>query len=316
MYSAGDIIDMNEVLKKLLDSDVLTEETKQQIEQSFNETLNEEIQKAKQQATTDVQAQLTEQWVSERDALIEAIDTKVGDMLQTELTELKQDIEKFRDLEAEYAQRIVETKGEMSEELKGDLTELVEKIDSFLEIRLSAELEELKEDIDQVKKNEFGRRIFESVVDEYVENFQDPESAHATLSEFKQKLKQANEQLEEAESERDSLKRQIKMKQVLSPLVGKPREVMEAILKTVDTDNLEEGYNTFITRVIHESDDNDNYSEKEGKVLAENDQNPFNRGITVDQQLITGDVDPIIQTNNQNVDLDEGLQNLKKLAGL
>ena len=183
--------------------------------------------------------------------------------------ELKEDIERFRDLEAEYAEKLVEAKGAMSDELKDDLMELVEKVDAFLEIRLGAEIEELREDLENVRQNDFGRRIFEAVVEEFTANFADEESAENSLRETTERLHDAEEALAESEAKRLEIERTIAMEEVLSPLEGRQREVMEAILRNVDTEHLEEGYKTFIGRVIRETDD----SEKEGSVLAESKDN-------------------------------------------
>src|SRR5665811_2235266 len=138
---------MDEILKKLFETEVLSAEVKAELEQAFKTKLEEAVAVATASASADTKAQLSEQWVTERDALVEAIDSKVGDFLDAELGELKDDIERFRDLEAEHAEKLVEAKAEMAHELKGDLKELVEKIDSFLEIRIAAEVEELREDL-------------------------------------------------------------------------------------------------------------------------------------------------------------------------
>ena len=259
---------MEELLQKLLEADILTEDTRKELEDAFKSQLDEATATAKEETQADVRAELTEQWVTERDNLIEAIDSKVGEMLAQEMTELKEDIDKFRDLEAEYAEKLVEAKGEMGDELKGDLRELVEKIDSFLEMRLKTEMSELKEDISEVRKNDFGRRIYEAVASEFANNHADKGSAEVSLREAKKRLSDTTATLEETETKLASVERGLQMENVLSPLTGKSRDVMEAILKTVDTNKLEEGYKTFIGRVIRESDE-DVKSEKESKVLAE-----------------------------------------------
>jgi len=261
---------MEQLLEKLLEAEVLSKETKKELEEAFNTQLKEAIEAAKQEAAADVRAELTEQWYKDRDTLIEAIDKKVGEFLENEIEELKGDVEKFRDLEAEYAEKIVEAKGAMSNELKNDLKELIEKIDAFLEIRLAAEVEELKEDIDAQRRNQFGRKIFEAFVDEFTSNYSDDESAEATVRELQQQLADTSTSLEESEKARAELEREIEMDKVLSPLSGRQKEVMEAILRNVDTKNLEHGYKTFIGRVIREAENESGAgSEKEEKVLAE-----------------------------------------------
>jgi len=255
---------MEELLQKLFEADILSEETKKDLESAFKTKLDEAIVAAKETAADDVRAELTEQWVEQRDQLVEAVDAKVDDFLGREVEELKEDIERFRDLEAEYAEKLVEAKAAMSDELKDDLLELVEKVDSFLEMRLASEIDELREDLDSQRKNEFGRRVFEAFSEEFMVNYSDDESAEISLRETQIRLADTEEALEESEKARAEIDRIVELERILAPLTGRQKEVMEAILKTVATEQLEEGYKTFIGRVIREND-----SEKEGSVLAE-----------------------------------------------
>ena len=258
---------MDELLQKLLEADVLSADTKKELSEAFSAKLEEAVEAAKNEAAADVRTELTEQWVQERDALIEAIDSKVGDFLAEEIGELKDDIDRFRDLETEYAEKLVEAKAQMGNELKGDLAELVEKIDAFLEIRLAAEMEELKEDIEHHRKNDFGRRVVEAFADEWAANFADDESLEGTLRETEERLVDTQKALEDSERKLSRMEREKKLDEVLSPLDGRARDVMEAILRNVATDQLDEGYKTFIGRVLRESAED--ASEKEDKVLAE-----------------------------------------------
>lgn len=301
---------MDELLQKLMEAEVLSEETKSEIEAAVQSQLSEAIDAAKEEAAADVRAELTEQWVTERDALIEAVDSKVDELLEGEIDELKDDIERFRDLEAEYAEKLVEARASMADELRGDLGELVEKIDAFLEIRLSAELEELKEDIDTVKKNDFGKRVFEAFKNEFESSYADDESAEVSLRETEERLEETSSALEKAEAKIAKMERERKMKEVLSPLAGRQKEVMEAILKNVDTENLVEGYKTFIGRVIKETEEFK--SEKEEKVLAESEESDE---AIVEEAVVTGDLDESIVEENNTIAQTE-LDKWKALAGI
>ena len=306
---------MDELLQKLLEAEILTEDTKNDLESAFKKQLDEAVTDAKEKAAADVRADLTEQWVKERDTLIEAIDAKVGEYLETEIDELKEDIDRFRDLEAEYADKLVEAKSTMSAEVKEDLKDLVEKIDAFLEIRLAAEVEELREDIEEVRKNEFGRKIFEAFQTEFTKNYADDDSLEGTLRETEARLQDIQEAFERSETKRAELEREIKMDKVLSPLSGRQREVMEAILRNVDTANLEEGYNTFIGRVLREADAPAN-SEKEEKVLAESEKVTSNNKDKTQGKVVTGDREATLTESEQNKGSKSNLDHLRKLAGI
>lgn len=306
---------MDELLQKLLEAEILSEDTKKELEDAFKTQLDEAIAAAKEEAAADVRTELTEQWVKERDALVEAIDTKVGEYLDEEMSDLKEDIDRFRDIEAEYAEKLVEEKAAMRGELKEDLKDLVEKVDAFLEIRLAAEVEELREDIDVVRKNTFGRKIFEAFAEEFTQSYSDEESAEASLRETEERLSDAEQALEESERKRTDLERTIKMEQILEPLSGRQKDVMEAILRNVDTDNLEEGYKTFIGRVLRESTEEETAdSEKEEKVLAEGEkkeEDKITEGVEV-----TGDGEETVIEESADEAAATRLAYLQKLAGI
>jgi len=305
---------MDELLHKLLETDVLSADTKEQLEEAMTSKIQEAVESAKTEAAADVRAELTEQWISERDVLIEAIDSKVNEYLTVELDELKEDIERFRDLEAEHAEKLVEAKAQMSDELKANLVELVEKIDAFLEIRLNAEMEELKEDITEVRKVNFGRKMFEAFAVEYASNYADDDSLEGTLRETKERLTDTSSALEEAESKLASMTRDSKMGDVLAPLTGRSKEVMEAILRNVPTDQLEEGYKTFIGRVLKETIETVDASEKETPVLAE--------GTKIDEKevetvVVSGDTENLIESDeSQSADELARIERIRKLAGI
>lgn len=269
---------MDELLKKLLAADVLTEETKSEIETAVKSQLEEAMKAAREEATALVTAELNEQWISERETLIEALDAKITETLAEEIADLKGDIERFRDLEAEHAAKLVEAKEEMATQLKGDIATLIEKLDAFLEVRLSSELEELREDFAAVKKQQFGKTVFEAFVSEFRKFYTEDGSSEAKLSEAEQRLADASAALEEAEKKVAKMERAAKMEAVLKPLSGRGREVMEAILKNVETSMLEEAYKTYVGRVLKESAD-EQTSEKEEKVLAEGEVKPVVAGV-------------------------------------
>lgn len=309
---------MDEVLKKLLEAEVLSPEVKAELETAFKKTLDEAVETAKASAAADTKAQLTEQWIVERDNLVEAIDQKVGDFLDAEIGELKGDIERFRDLEAESAEKLVEAKAEMANELKADLKELVEKIDSFLEIRIAAEIEELREDLEVVKKNEFGRRIFEAFSEEFM-RFADTDDKAATVGELEKRLEETSKQLEESEKKRGKMAREKKLKEVLAPLSGRSRDVMEAILKNVDTEQLDEAYKTFIGRVIRESEATG--SEKESPVLAEGaskkpETKPTAKVVEAKTVAVTGDTEVVTEGEVAPKTTPDTMARLKRIAGI
>lgn len=274
---------MDELLKKLLSNEVLTEETKKELEGAFKQRIDEEITRARNDAKAEVTAELNEKWISERDTLIEALDAKVSEVLSDELKELREDIERFRDLEAEHAEKLVEAKSEMAGGLKKDMDALIEKLDKFLEVRLNKELTELREDIEEQRKKKFGQRVFEAFVDEFKKYYAADDSVEGKLNETESRLGDALEALEQSEQKVAQLERSKKMEEVLKPLSGRAKEVMEAVLKSVDTLMLEDAYTTYVGRVLKDVDtsvkatDTKKTSEKETPVLAEEEKKGDNK---------------------------------------
>ena len=60
---------MDELLNKLLAAEILTEETKADLEATFQAKLDEAYATAQAAATATVTAELNEQWIAERDTL-------------------------------------------------------------------------------------------------------------------------------------------------------------------------------------------------------------------------------------------------------
>lgn len=248
---------MEEILKKLLESEVLSEETKTDLTEAWQEAVAAKKAELKEEAALEVRAELAEQWIKERDILIDKIDTFVSEQLAQEFEELRADIERFRDLEAEYAGKIVEEKQKLSESLSVQLDELVDKIDSFFEVRLAEELEELKEDLEVAKQNDFGRKIFEAFVSEYAKSYVDEDSIQTKLNIAESKLEDAAKRLAEVEQEKAQLLREQKMEEILKPLSGSKKEQMALVLKNIETHKLDEAYNYFIGRIIKEDTSSD-----------------------------------------------------------
>lgn len=311
---------MDELLKKLLSANVLTEETRVELEAAFRAQLDEAVKSARDEAHATVTAELNEQWITEREALIEALDTKVTEALAEEISELRADIENFRDLEVETNQFRADMKQQFSESLKGDVATLIENLDTFLEVRLTAELDELREDVAEVKKNEFGKKVFESFVSEFKKHYADDGSVEARLSETEQRLEDALATLEETEKKASVLERSIKLEKILAPLSGRSKEVMEAILKNIDTSLLEDAYKTYVGRVLKETaKPADEPSEKEDKVLAEGKKETVKSGVVKngdDKQQLKEDAN--LQTADRKSISglsDEARAQLRRLAG-
>ena len=289
---------MDEILKKLLQSELLSEETKAEISEQWSSTVETFKSQVREEVSIEIRSELAEQWISERDELIDKLDEFVTEALENEVSELKGDIDRFRDVEAEYAERLIEQKHEMAAQMAEELDGLVDKIDAFFEARLGLELEELKEDLEIVKENEFGRKIFEAFATTYSKSYVDEDSVYSKLAITEAKLQDVEDQLSELEDQKSLMIRESKMEQVLANLSGKKREHMAMVLRNVETERLEESYKYFIGRVLKEEDKSifENATKKPTTVIT---GNPLNESVATAKVTASAE-----------------LANLKRLAGI
>jgi len=314
---------MDELLQKLVESELLTEDTKHQLEEALSKKMEEKTQQIREEVETEVKTELAEKYAADKEELVEAMDTALEKALNEEISELREDIESFRNLETEYAEKLVESRQQMADNVKKDMTELLEGLDAYVDQRLHAELDELRESIEDVRKENHGRKILETIGEEYRKMFTEEEDLEQQALEKEEALKQVNEQLKEAKDELRRVERDQKMEEVLESLSGQKKEVMSAILQGVPTEQLDEAYRRYIGRVLTETS-NDDSSEKDNSVLAEKENEDESnvddlRVASGDSSVITEDLDNAddLPENSQVRKLDEKTRNrLKMLSGI
>lgn len=292
---------MHEILNKLLQSELLSEETKAEISEQWTASVEAFKTQVREEVSGEVRLQLAEQWATERDELVGKVDTFVAEALTKELEELRGDIDRFRDLEAEYAEKLVEEKHALAAEVATELDQLVDKIDEFLEMRLTAEMEELKEDLTVVKQNEFGRKIFEAFSETFGQSYVDEDAIQSRLVVAEAKLADAEKMLAEREESLNKMVREAKLEQILSPLTGKKREQMAMVLRSVDTNRLEESYKFFIGRILKEEE------EPQAQKLSEDKS-------VKSTKIVTGEPEVIKESVQDSKE--QSLANLRRLAGI
>lgn len=294
---------MDEILQKLLSSELLSEDAKSEISSQWNEAVTQYKETVRESVTMEVRNELAEQWATERDALVENVESFVAEKLNEEIAELKADIERFRDLEAEYAEKIVEEKHSMADQLAEELDSLVDKIDAFFDLRLTEEMAELKEDLEIVKQNEFGRKIFEAFATEFNRTQIDEDSTQSKLVATAGKLEDANKQIAALEAQNAQIVRESKLEKILAPLSGKKREQMAFVLQTIETSRLEEAYDQFIGRVLKE----------DAQPSAKPEAKPLNEG--AGNVVVTGE-ESARAAQAKQVASEDKFSQLRKLAGI
>lgn len=229
-------------LQAILESEILTADTKTQIQTAF-EAMREE---AIEEASKELEVKYAKKFEERGEAITAELISVVGELVKEEVSELKEDVEKYRGLEVEYATKLEQFKGEYQKKLS-------EGVQAAVAGLVEEEMGELKEDLEESKKNHLGKRIFEAFKAEYEENGL-AEDVTAEIDSLKAQLAESKKAQAKALQESDELKRGAVMESLLSNLTGTKRAVMQTILESVETGKLEERYNECVSQVLSESE--------------------------------------------------------------
>ena len=263
----------NEVLKALLENELLTDDVKQSVTEAFDAIVEEQKQLAEEKATKEagialnealdeaktemeakVRTELATKFVSEKEELIKTLDETVQGLLTSEIEDLKEDISKFRDLEVEFAAKLEDEKESLAETFADEKKVFITKIDEFVETRLTAEMQELNEDIQHIKQNEAGMKIFEAFKATHEDLLPDSDgtmaSVKATISELEAKNVEVMQVAEALGTKVVELQRASVLETTLAPLSGKRKAVMESILLGYKPEQFGKVYEKMVGRVM------------------------------------------------------------------
>ena len=184
------------------------------------------------------------------------------------------------------------------------------KVEGLLETTIKTELTTLKEDIQVAKENTFGRKIFETFAGEFMGSYLNEGTEVAKLNKSLNKL---TAKLDEAKSTvakkevllkesarasrvaTDKVERKLIMNEMMAPLSKQQKEVMNALLESTKTTNLQNAFNKYLPSVLKE----DAKPNQNKKVLSESSKE------------ITGGKAMVAEAN-----VDANIVNLRKLAGI
>jgi hypothetical protein len=170
--------------------------------------------------------------------------------------------EKIKDLET----KMKTMKSEL-ETLKAKfVAESAKKVSGIVSSHLKGELSQLKEDIKSARKNNFGRKIYESFASEFSTTYlndkaetrkvmQVLEHKNRQLEEAKTKLQQAATLVESKNREvriiRESTQREQVMGKLLSTLNKEKAQVMSSLLESVQTPKLQNAFDKYLPAVLN-----------------------------------------------------------------
>jgi hypothetical protein len=282
----------------------VTSELREEFAQKYEHDKAAMVEAVEAMLADRLQAELVE-FADDRQGLIEArakyakkmkhdskaMESFVLKTLQKELSELHEDRQKVADNMSKLESFIVDALAKEIAEFHADKKDLAEtKVKLVRESKakfeaikkefiakssqivketvakgLQKEITQLKEDIDSARRNDFGRRIFESFASEYAVSHLNEKSETAKLLKL---VKQKELELDEAakvvadtqklvESKelelrktRDTIRRKEIMGELLNPLSGDKRGIMKELLESVQTEKLHAAFDKYLPAVM------------------------------------------------------------------
>ena len=194
---------------------------------------------------------------------VSQLESFIVDALAKEIAEFHSD---KKDLAETKVKLVRESKAKFEAIKKEFIARSSQIIEETVSKGLKSEMKQLKEDIEAARRNDFGRRIFESFASEYAASHLNEKSETAKLLKV---LVQREQELEEAakivadtqklvESReaqlriaKDTMARKEVMSELLNPLSGDKKVVMRELLESVQTDKLRNAYDKYLPSVMN-----------------------------------------------------------------
>jgi hypothetical protein len=184
------------------------------------------------------------------------------DALAKEIAEFHTD---KKDLAETKVRLIKESKEKFAAIKERFLKKSAQVVESAITNGIYREMTQLKEDIEAARRNDFGRRIFESFASEYAASHLNEKSETSKLLKIVEKREQElaeaakivaeTQKLVEAKETqlkiaKDLAERKEIMSELLNPLSGDKRAVMRELLESVQTERLHGAYDKYLPAVM------------------------------------------------------------------
>lgn len=254
----------------------------------------------------------------ENRANLEKFSRFISEELSREVHEFKEDKKSLLEAKARF---LKESKQQLSKAKRVFVKRAASLLESKIEDLLRKEIKQFRSDIDRIRENNFGRKIFEAFGQEFMNSYlAEGTKIKRALKKMKVLERRLNESEENArraqallESERARaqkaellLERNRKLENLLKPLSGEKRKLMESMLEGVPLKNLENAFQRYLPVVMG----NSNPGKK--PIVVENRE----RGGKI---LVTGNKENILQENQDSRltnDSNNEIIQLRRLAGL
>lgn len=222
---------------------------------------------------------------------------------------LAREISEFAEDKADLVRTKVAVVTEGKAKLEALRSDFIKKSASLVEntvkSTLRSELKQLKQDIQEAKENNFGRKIFEAFATEFsathLNERAEVKKLLSALTDMEVKLNEARESAESAmqiaaakddeiKTINESISRKAKLDELLKPLAKEKAEVMASLLESVPTARLGDAFKKYLSPVM------------DGKATQKST-------LVETKKAITGD-------RTVNVEEPSNIIDIKRLAGL
>jgi len=186
----------------------------------------------------------------------------IVDALAKEIAEFHED---KKDLAETKVKLIKEAKNKFAEVKQSFIAKSADKVSTIVENTLKGEIKGLKEDIEEARKNDFGRKMFEAFAAEYATSHLNEKSETAKLikvvaakdkqlAEAKAFAVKAKNLAEAKDTEVKRMaqiaERKQKIESLIDPLNKGQRDIMTDLLESVQTDRLQSAFDKYLPAVI------------------------------------------------------------------
>ena len=182
--------------------------------------------------------------------------------LAREIKEFSQD---KRDLAETKVKLVREAKTKYQELKSNFIKRSARVVETAVNKTLKSEIKQLKEDINNARNNDFGRRLYEAFAQEYAGSFLNEKSETTKLLKIIEKKEQELAEAKHAVTEkatlvesrerelrvtRDLMERKQVMAELLAPLGAEKRELMQELLESVQTTKLSIAFDKYLPAVM------------------------------------------------------------------
>lgn len=259
--------------------------------------LNEEIKslRAKEEELAKEKVNLEEALRKHKLSLNEETASRINKLETFMIGQLKTELKEFKEEKDSLATLRVKMVKEAKDNLNKTRSEFVKRAASLIEgtisSRLEIEISELKEDIRQARENDFGRKIFEAYKNDFMRSYlaegTEVRKVENELNEVKNKLKESLETNSKQKKLMENASIRLKLTEervlrtktlnnLLRPLNKEKREIMESLLETVKTNELENSFHKYLSVLNEEKSPS-----KSTKILSETKTRPAKATVEV-----------------------------------